>query len=61
MVELEDMIRHTEIDLIMIQESKLCSKDRNPSLPGYSTIRKDREYGRADYLYKGRYPFHSQE
>ena len=42
MVELEDRIRHTEIDLIMIQESKLCSKDRNTSLPGYSTIRKDR-------------------
>ena len=50
MVELEDRIRHTEIDLIMIQESKLCSKDRNPSLPGYSTIRKDREYGRGGGL-----------
>ena len=50
MVELEDRIRHTEIDLIMIQESKLCSKDRNTSLPGYSTIRKDREYGRGGGL-----------
>ena len=45
MVELEDRIRHTEIDLFMIHKSKLCSRDRNPSLPGYSTICKDREYG----------------
>ena len=42
--------RHTEIDLI--QEIKLCIRDRNPSLPGYSTIRKDREYGREGVIKK---------
>ena len=50
MVDLEDRIRHTKIDLIMIQESKLCSKDWNPSLPVYSIIRKDREFGRGEGL-----------
>ena len=50
MVELKDRTRQTGIDLIIIQESKLCSRDKNPSLPGYSTIRKDREYGRGGGL-----------
>ena len=50
MVELEDRTQHTEINMIMIQRSKLCSRDRIPYLPGYSTIRKDREYGRGGEL-----------
>ena len=45
MVELEEMVRRLEIDIIMIQESKLRSLDKDPRISGYSTIRKDRDVG----------------
>ena len=50
MVELEDKARTLEIDIILIQESKLRSSDANPKLKGYATIRKDREVGRGGGL-----------
>ena len=45
MVELEEKVRRMEIDIIMIQESKLRSLDKDPRIAGYSTVRKDRDVG----------------
>ena len=50
MVELEDRAGRLECDVIMIQESKLRSQDTDPKIPGYSTVRKDREVGRGGDL-----------
>ena len=50
MVELEDRAGRLECDVIMIQESKLRSQDTDPKIPGYSTVRKDREVGRGGGL-----------
>ena len=50
MVELEDKTRLLEIDIILIQESKLRSYDTNLKLKGYATIRKDRDVGRGGGL-----------
>ena len=45
MAELEEKVRRMEIDIIMIQESKLRSLDKDPRIAGYSTVRKDRDVG----------------
>ena len=45
MVELEDRIRKFNLDIIMIQETKLRALDKNPAIKGYSTVRKDRGVG----------------
>ena len=50
MVELEDKSRFLDLDIIMIQETKLCSKDKVPSIKGYATVRKDRGEGRGGGL-----------
>lgn len=50
MVELEDKAKELNVDIIAIQESKLISSDETPKIKGYSTIRKDRGYGRGGGL-----------
>ena len=50
MVELEDKSRLLDLDIIMIQETKLCSKDKVPSIIGYATVRNDRGEGRGGGL-----------
>ena len=45
MVELEYQIRKFNLDIIMIQETKLRALDKNPAIKGYSTVRKDRGVG----------------
>ena len=50
MVELEEKTRLLDIDIILIQESKLRSSDTNPKLKGYTTNRKDRAVGRGGVL-----------
>ena len=45
MVELESMARKLDTDIILIQESKLRSADKDPKITGYETVRKDRDVG----------------
>ena len=47
MVKLEEKTRLLEIDIILIQESKLRSSDTNTKLKCSATIRKDRYVGRG--------------
>ena len=42
MLELTNTANKLKADIILIQESKLCAKDKSPCLPGFVTVRKDR-------------------
>ena len=42
MPELESRVREFEVDIVLIQESKLQAKHRTPQLQGYSVVRRDR-------------------
>ena len=50
MVELESMARKLDTDIILIQESKLRSADKDPKITGYATVRKDRDVGMGEAL-----------
>ena len=39
------MARTLDTDIILIQESKLRSADKDPKITGYATVRKDRDVG----------------
>jgi endonuclease/exonuclease/phosphatase family metal-dependent hydrolase len=41
-VELERCLREFDIDVVVLQESKLLEKNRTPQFQGYSAIRRDR-------------------
>ena len=41
-VELRDRLFNSDIDILAVQESKLRKADKNPSIEGYATVRKDR-------------------
>ena len=43
--ELTQLVREVDPDVVLIQESKLGSGDRTPTLPGFAVARKDRSAG----------------
>jgi ribonuclease HI len=45
--ELMDRLERRKIDVVLIQETKLRSKDTAPRFPGYAAVRQDRADGRA--------------
>jgi len=40
--ELKEFIKKNDIDIFMIQETKLIKNDKTPRIPGYTVERKDR-------------------
>ena len=44
-VDLQSLLRQREVDVVLVQESKLSSKDKTPSFPGFSVLRRDRPSG----------------
>ena len=50
MLELADAVRRLNVDIVLIQETKLRALDNNPNIKGYSTVRKDRGIGRGGGL-----------
>ena len=43
--ELARLVREVDVDVVLVQESKLCSDERTPNLPGFAVARKDRPTG----------------
>ena len=44
LIELCDCLLNSHIDVLAVQKSKLWKTDKTPSIEGYATIRKDRNY-----------------
>ena len=42
LLELRDRLFNSDVDIVAIQESKLCKEDKTPLIEGYTTIRKGR-------------------
>ena len=42
-VELTSFVQENKIDVFAIQETKMISRDKTPTIPGYTIIRKDRQ------------------
>ena len=40
--ELKAMVKEKEIDVLLIQETKMISKDKLPKIPGFTVLRQDR-------------------
>ena len=53
LAELEDRLRSLQIDIAVVQETKLKPSDRDPRIPGFSTIRKDRNNHDLGLAYGG--------
>ena len=50
MLELADAVRRLNVDIVLIQETKLRALDNNPNIKGYSKVSKDRGIGRGGGL-----------
>ena len=53
LAELEDRLLTSEIDVALIQESKLKPSARDPRIPGYACVRKDRDNDALGLAYGG--------
>ena len=42
-VKLTSFVQENKIDVFAIQEKKMISRDKTPTIPGYTIIRKDRQ------------------
>ena len=51
--ELEELLRRREVDVAVIQESKLGEKHKTPVFAGYTVVRRDREVVRRSRMGKG--------
>jgi hypothetical protein len=45
--ELEELLERMDVDVAVVQESKLDGKNKTPVFKGYTTVRKDREFLRG--------------
>ena len=52
-VDLVSLLERREVDIVLVQETKLSSKDKTPCFPGYSCLRRDRPPGRSRAEGKG--------
>ena len=47
------LLKEENIHVFLIQETKLIKKDKDPKIPGYTTLKKDRKQTRANEENRG--------